>query len=559
MSTFYEEIVEFIKKEKPDKEKLSKQKTRLSGKHSLKKIPTDIEILLHTHDEDIPTVKPYLLTKPGRTGSGVSVVAIMSYPFKCPHGECDMCPSLTDEEIPQSYTGKEPATMRGIRNEFDPYLQIINRLEQYIVTGHNPEKVELIVMGGTFMSFPDEYKEEFLTNAYKALNDFSEKFYSENEFLLEDFKQFFELPGEVGDPGRTEKIHNKLKEMKASNRSTLENEQERNEDAVCRCVGLTIETRPDFGKLKEGLEMLRYGCTRVELGVQTVYNKVLEEINRGHYVEDSIESTKILKDLGFKINYHLMPGLPGVSFEDDVLGFKKIFDDEEFRPDMLKLYPCMVLKDSKLYKRWKKGEFSPIDTQKASKLIREFKQYVPRYVRIMRVQRDIPTYAIEAGVEHTNLRQFIEKLNPGCRCIRCREVGHVYAKKGILPENIKTVVRKYNASKGKEYFISLEDREKDILVGFIRLRFPSEKLSKEITDTSALIRELHIYGDIARIGQKSNAQHRGYGKKLLEKAENIARENNKSKILVISGIGVRSYYRKFGYKRDGPYMAKFLE
>ena len=438
-------------------------------------------------------------------------------------------------------------------------MQKINRLEQYIVTGHNPEKVELIVMGGTFMSFPDEYKEEFLTNAYKALNDFSEKFYSENEFLLEDFKQFFELPGEVGDPGRTEKIQNKLKEMKASNRSTLENEQERNEDAVCRCVGLTIETRPDFGKLKEGLEMLRYGCTRVELGVQTVYNKVLEEINRGHYVEDSIESTKILKDLGFKINYHLMPGLPGVSFEDDVLGFKKIFDDEEFRPDMLKLYPCMVLKDSKLYKRWKKGEFSPIDTQKASKLIREFKQYVPRYVRIMRVQRDIPTYAIEAGVEHTNLRQFIEKLNPGCRCIRCREVGHVYAKKGILPENIKTVVRKYNASKGKEYFISLEDREKDILVGFIRLRFPSEKLSKEITDTSALIRELHIYGDIARIGQKSNAQHRGYGKKLLEKAENIARENNKSKILVISGIGVRSYYRKFGYKRDGPYMAKFLE
>lgn len=558
MDAYYKEIIEFIKKKKPPKEKLAKEKTRLAGKHSLKRIPTDIEILLNTPDYELPELKKFLMTKPGRTGSGVAVVAIMSYPFKCPHGECAMCPSLTEENVPQSYTGKEPATMRGIRNEFDSYLQVMNRLEQYIVTGHNPEKIEIIIMGGTFMSFPEDYREDFITNAYKALNDFSEEFYEDNVFQLEKFKGFFELPGDVYNAERTKRIQDKLNKLKEKNRKTLEEEQKRNEENVARCVGLTIETRPDYGKLAAGNELLRYGCTRVEIGVQTVYNKTLERIERGHNVEDSIEATRILKDLGFKINYHLMPGLPGVSFEEDVQGFKKIFDDESFRPDMLKLYPCMVLKDSKLYSEWKKGKFSPLNTEKASQLIREFKQYVPSYVRIMRVQRDIPTYAIEAGVEHTNLRQFIEKLNPDCRCIRCREVGHAYHKRGILPENPKTVVRKYNASKGKEFFISIEDKENDILIAFLRLRFPSESLRKEITDYTAIIRELHVYGDIARIGEKSNVQHKGYGLRLLEKAEKISGENGKSKMVIISGVGVRSYYKKSGYKKEGPYMAKFI-
>ncbi|MGM5482951.1 MAG: tRNA uridine(34) 5-carboxymethylaminomethyl modification radical SAM/GNAT enzyme Elp3, partial [Nanobdellota archaeon] len=553
--TFYSEIIDFIEKNEPDKQKLSKAKTKLAGKFRMKKIPTDIEILLHTPQEKIDKVKRFLLTKPGRTGSGVAVVAIMSYPFRCPHGECDMCPSHTEEKVPQSYTGKEPATMRGIRNEFDAYLQVFNRLEQYIVTGHKPEKVELIIMGGTFMSFDPAYREDFIRDAFSALNTFSNLFYSESEFLPEKFREFFELPGDVGNAQRTKNIHAKIKKLKENNKETLATEQYLNESAVCRCVGLTIETRPDYGKLSDGKEMLRYGCTRVELGVQSVLDKNLENINRGHSVQDTIESTKTLKDLGFKINYHLMPGLPQVSRQEDIDNFKKVFDDDSFRPDMLKLYPCMVMKKSKLYEKWKKGEFTPLNTKNAARLISEFKKYIPAYVRVMRVQRDIPTYAIEAGVEHTNLRQFVDKLEHGCRCIRCREAGHVYSKKGILPENIKTVVRKYNASGGKEFFISLEDREKDILVGFIRLRFPGEYLTKEITKNSAIVRELHVYGDLARIGEKTATQHRGYGKRLLEKAENIAKENSKDKVIIISGVGVRSYYKKYGYKREGFYMA----
>ncbi|MFW6013718.1 MAG: tRNA uridine(34) 5-carboxymethylaminomethyl modification radical SAM/GNAT enzyme Elp3 [Nanoarchaeota archaeon] len=554
---FYREIIDYIKKEKPDKKKLSKKKLELCKKHKLQNIPTDIEVLLHTSFDELSEIKELIITKPGRTGSGVAVVAIMTYPFKCPHGECAMCPSYTDDNVPQSYTGKEPATLRGIRNEFDPYLQVMNRLEQYIVTGHSPEKVELIIMGGTFMSFPKEYKRDFVYYAYKAMNDFSKMFNDCGELNIEKFKEFFELPGDIQDKERAKKIEQKLLKLKEHNSNpTFAEEKKQNESSTIRCVGLTIETRPDYGKLKEGNEMLEYGCTRVELGVQTVYDDVLEGIERGHSVQDSIESTQILKDLGFKINYHVMPGLPNVSFEKDIEGFKKLFENENFRPDMLKIYPCMVLKNTKLYKRWKKGEFRPLDAENASRLIREFKKYVPRYVRIMRVQRDIPTYAIEAGVERTNLRQMIDQHEHNCKCIRCREAGRVFEKKGRVPEKPKTHIKKYNASGGTEYFISIE--EDDVLFGFIRLRFPGKALRDEITKNSAFVRELHVYGGLARIGKEGKYQHKGHGKKLLQKAEEIAKENDKYKIIVISGVGVRDYYCKQGYELEGPYMVKYL-
>ncbi|MBN2457988.1 tRNA uridine(34) 5-carboxymethylaminomethyl modification radical SAM/GNAT enzyme Elp3 [Candidatus Woesearchaeota archaeon] len=564
--SFYKELIGFIMEKKPDKGSISKKKMALCKKHGLEKIPTDIEVLLNADAKDIRKIKRYLLTKPGRTLSGVAVIAIMSYPYPCPHGECIMCPSNTGKGVPQSYTGKEPAARRGIRNEFDPYLQVMNRLEQYIASGHHPAKAELIIMGGTFPSFDQGYQEDFVKFAFKAMNDFSSIFYDRDGSIdIVAFRKFFELPGDIGLEDRTQRIQKKLLEMKLKPRKKgairLESEQAANEKSVVRCVGLTIETRPDYCRLMHCNEMLRLGCTRVELGVQTVYDHVLEDIGRRHSVQDSIDATRTLKDLGFKINYHMMPGLPGVTKEMDMSSLKRIFDDSSFRPDMLKIYPCMVLKGTRLFDEWEKGKFSPLSTKKAAVLIAEFKRYVPEYVRIMRVQRDIPSNMITAGVDRTNLRQYIDRLNHGCRCIRCREAGHVYKTKGLRPGKVDIIVREYDASSGKEFFISVEDKEQDILLGFCRLRLPGQTLRPEITKASALVRELHVYGDLAEFGKKAKGhdiQHRGYGKRLLKKAEAIAKENSKKKVVVISGVGVRDYYRKQGYRREGPYMVKSI-
>ena len=565
---FFDEIIEYVKEQKPSKDKLAKEKVRICSKYKLNKIPTDIDVLLHAKKSDLTFLKKYLQTKPTRTISGVAVIAIMTKPFKCPHGKCFMCPGGVESafgDVPQSYTGKEPATLRAIRNNYDSYLQVFNRLEQYVVLGQNPEKVELILMGGTFPSFPKDYQEEFVIYAFKAMNDFSKLFYSkkskgENNAELDiiKFREFFELPGEVGSKRRVDNIHKKLFELKDKGKKALESEQKANESSNIRCVGLTIETRPDYAKLEHANAMLRLGCTRVELGVQSVYDDALNNINRGHDVKESIIATKTLKDLGFKINYHMMLGMPGINFLQDITGLKQLFDNQNFRPDMLKLYPCMVLKGTRLYDDWKQGMYKPLTTEQASRLIIEFKQHVPEYVRIMRVQRDIPTKMTEAGVGMTNLRQHIseqmkeEKLN--CRCIRCREIKNkeIKGKEKLKTEN-------YQASGGTEYFISLENNDK--IIGFCRLRFPSQSLRKEITKDSALIRELHVYGASVKIGAKGikeSGQHKGFGKELLLTAEKIAKKAGKRKIVIISGVGVRDYYRKLGYEKEGPYMVKRL-
>lgn len=550
---YIDEIINFIKAEKPSKDKLNRFKIRLCSKHKIKEIPTDIEIMLNASESELKILQKYLQTKPTRTISGVSVVAVMSAPYKCPHGDCIMCPSKVSEGVPQSYTGKEPATLRAVRNKFDPYLQVFNRLEQYIVLGHNFDKIELIVMGGTFPSFPSKYKESFVTNLFKAMNDFSSLFFIKGKFDVIKFRKFFELPGDKKSAERQKRIFKKILKIKIKNKKNLEKEQERNEKSNIKCVGLTIETRSDYGKAKQGNELLRYGCTRVELGIQSVYNSVLKFIQRGHTVEDNIDAIKDLRDLGFKLNFHYMPGL--VSYAKDLKGLKMLFDSPNYRPDMLKLYPCMVVKDSKLYKLWKKGEFKPITTAKAAKLIMEFKKSVPEYCRIMRVQRDIPTYATEAGVDRTNLRQYIHEMmkreDIKCRCIRCREIG-----RGKKHGKVKIKWSHYSASLGDEFFISAEDKEN--LYGFCRLRFPSQFLRKEISKDSALVRELHVYGTAAAVGSKGDVQHMGLGKALLKKAEEIAKTYYKKKMVVISGVGVRGYYRKLRYKKEGYYMVKKL-
>ena len=552
------EAVKELLKRLNSKINLDRLKKDISKKYKLKKIPTNIEILNNLTKEERLKFKDYFITKPVRTLSGVAPVAIMTKPLSCPHvksgiGPCSYCPGGPNSyfgNIPQSYTGKEPATMRAIRANYDSYLQVFNRLEHYIILGQIPEKIELIVMGGTFPSFNKKYQEEFIKYSFKALNDFSRLFYNKNGFNYNKFKIFFELPCDVFSKERTKRIQNKLRKLKG--KTNLEKEQLKNEKSKIRCIGLTIETRPDYGNLKQGNEMLRLGCTRVELGIQSVYDDVLKKIQRGHTINDSIDSIRSLKDLGFKLNFHMMLG---INDSRELQGLKELFINEDFRPDMLKIYPCMVLKGTKLYEDYKKGRYHPLNTKDATEIISEFKRDIPPYCRIMRIQRDIPTSITEAGPDKTNLRQYVDKLlkekGIKCHCIRCREIG-----RNIKQGKVKLNILEYNASQGREFFISLEDENS--LYGFCRLRFPSQYLRKEITKDSALIRELHVYGESVELGKKGSIQHKGYGKLLLKKAEEIARKNNKTKMVIISGIGVREYYKNLGYKKEEVYMVKNL-
>jgi len=327
-------------------------------------------------------------------------------------------------------------------------------------------------------------------------------------------------------------------------------EQTRNEKAKVKGVALCIETRPDYCLEKEIKQMLKLGCTRVELGVQHLDDSVLKKIKRGHTVKEIILATKLLKDGLLKVGYHAMPGLPGSSFVQDKKMLWQLFKDSNFRPDALKLYPCMVTKGTKLYSLFKQGKYKPLQTEKAAKLIAWFKEKIPVYVRLMRVQRDIPTYQTIAGVAMTNLRQYIhQKYKPQCKCIRCREPKG----KKVDFRKIKIKVKKYLASGGWEYFISAV--ENDLLLGFCRLRiFEAEE--NECSEKNAGIRELHVYGTATGIGEKGSVQHHGLGKKLMKTAEEITKKAGIKRIKVISGIGVRGYYRKLGYQKEGVYMVK---
>ncbi|MBS3176812.1 tRNA uridine(34) 5-carboxymethylaminomethyl modification radical SAM/GNAT enzyme Elp3 [Candidatus Woesearchaeota archaeon] len=564
--SYYQEIIPIILEKKPNKESLVNLKTSLCKKHGVKQIPTDIQILMNTPKEYTEQIKPILLTKPTRSISGVSVVAVMSAPRMCPHGRCIYCPGGPNSKlgnVPQSYTGKEPSTLRAIRNNYDPYLITMNRLEQYVVTGHAFDKIEVIIQGGTFPSYDKEYKDDFVRGIFKALNDFGEMFFEKEgkeEFDLIKFKEFFELPHDVKDDERTKRIQEKLLKKKNENSSGVEQEIKKNETGKIRCIGLTMETRSDYGKAKSGNDMLRLGCTRVELGIQSVYEDVIEFIGRKHTVQDNIDSIRDLRDLGFKINMHYMPGLPKTTRQQDLEGLKQLFTDPNYKPDMLKVYPCMVFEGTPLYAMMKLGEFTPLSTEQAADLIAEFKKYVPKYCRIMRVNRDIPSYMASGGVDKTNLRQIIEKKckekNIHCNCIRCREIGR--AEDLDKTEKPELTIAEYEASEGKEFFIAYETKRH--ILGFARLRFPSRSLRDEITPTTALIRELHVYGQAIEIGKDplDKTQHKGIGKLLMAKAEEIAKQNKKHKMVVISGVGVREYYKKLGYQNDGPYVSKIL-
>jgi elongator complex protein 3 (tRNA carboxymethyluridine synthase) len=517
---------------------LEKIKHVVCRDYGLLKFPSNSEILKIASSEERSKIIHILKKKPTRTISGVAVVAVMCPPHHCPHGRCLYCPE--SKKAPPSYTGEEPAALRARMFNFHPYRQVYNRLLQLESIGHPLDKVELIIMGGTFPSQFLCFQEWFVTNCLRALVDFGVKepvFESNIEDEILDFPQDFRY---------------------------LDDVQSDNEVSDIRCVGMTFETRPDYSKIEDVDRMLRMGVTRVELGVQTIYNFIYYRIHRGHRVGDTVEAARILRDSGVKVAMHLMPGL-FADQEQDLRMFQRIFSDERFKPDMLKIYPCLVTKGSELYELWKKGVYEPYSTEEAVDLIVEVKKLLPKWVRTMRIQRDIPSQLIEAGVKKSNLGELVykklEEEGVQCQCIRCREVGH-QAKQNINPdrESIRLFREEYNAGNGREVFLSIEDPENQVLLGFLRLRIPSSEAHRpEINNLTALVRELHVYGTMLPIGKKNNElwQHKGFGEELLVEAERISREEyDRGHMLITSGIGTRNYYRKFGYERIGPYMSK---
>jgi len=496
-------IIAQLKKGRTDVEKIKKEAAKKYNAEVLR----NSDIL---KSESTPAnIRAILKKKPIRTLSGVTTIAIMIKPDgSCKHS-CIYCPYTG--KAPKSYTGEEPAALRARNALFSAAEQAKTRLAQYKATGHPTDKCEVIVMGGTFLETKPSYRRAFIKEIYDTMN---------------------------GEKAKT-----------------LEEAQKINEKARNRIIGLTIETRPDRCGEKEINEMLSYGATRVELGVQHPDDRIYEIINRGHGVRDVVDATALLKDSAFKVLYHIMPGLPGSDKKKDVEAIRRIFEDDRFRPDMLKIYPTLCIEGTVLYEKMKKNEYAPYTAEEAADAISEMFRYMPKYVRVMRIQRDIPANLIAEGVKKSNLRELVEKNLEKKRIksveIRSREIGRDVAEVA----DMKIEECEYKASGGKEFFISFEND--DALAGFVRLRFPNGRgFRPEIDENTALIRELHVYGEEEAIGKPGRVQHIGIGKMLMRRAEEKANENGYKKIVVISGVGAREYYYKLGYKNDGPYLSK---
>lgn len=523
-------IEAILSNEIADEIDLARAKKEIAARCSLKRLPRNSEILELASKAERPLVKEILQRKPVRTISGVAVIAVMTSPHACPHGQCVPCPGGPESEFasPQSYTGREPAAMRAFQENFDPYRQVTSRLRQLRQIGHEVDKAELIVMGGTFTSRSLCYQEWFVKCCLEAMNDF----------------------GGDGKKGEYE---------------SLEKVQRQNESSDVRNAGITFETRPDWCRAEHVDRMLHMGATKVELGVQSIYDYVLKRMERGHSVADTIEANQVLRDSGLKVGFHVMPGLPGSDFDQDLRMFERLFQDEHFKPDYLKIYPTLLIRGTKLYDMWLRGEYQPLSTEQAAELIARAKLKFPRWVRVQRVQRDIPVYQIEAGIKKSNLRQHVarrlKEMGERCNCIRCREVGHAMLQERMPSTgDIKISEESYIACGGREHFISYEDPVRDILIGFLRLRFPFKPHRQELQG-AAVVRELHVYGPMVPLGKKPSYewQHRGYGEGLLRRAEEVASESGCGRLAITSGIGVREYYRKLGYRKKGAYMLKVLK
>lgn len=447
------------------------------------------------------------IRKPTKTISGITPVALMLPPRDCKHGSCIYCPNL---DVPKSYTPKSPVVLRAKALDYDSYKQVKARIEAFERMGHPTDKIEIILMGGTFLEYPKKFQYDFIKGIYDALNS----------------------------PNKKSK--------------DLASAKKKNELANHRCVALCIETRPDV--CCEFIERMReFGCTRVELGVQVIDDKIYDFVKRGHKVEDVVNATKCLRDAGFKIGYHIMPGLPLSNPKKDFDLFKNIFSSENFKPDQIKIYPCQVIPGSELERMYWRGEYKPYTGEQIKELLVKMLKVIPRYCRVMRIMREIPLEYLVAGTKDIGLRKDVEeelrKDKVKLKEIRYREIGF---NKEDLDFDLKLKITKYNANKGKEYFLEIINK-KDVLFGLLRLRIINKK---------AIIRELHVYGQSLKLGEEGkDSQHKGLGKWLMSESEKISKKEKCSEIKVISGVGVREYYKKLGYELDkgkGEYMVKIL-
>ncbi|KAH1004552.1 hypothetical protein HUJ05_005348 [Dendroctonus ponderosae] len=548
---------------------LNALKNKVASKYGLSSTPRLVDIIAAVPQDYKKVLVPKLMAKPIRTASGIAVVAVMCKPHRCPHinmtgNICVYCPGGPDSDFEystQSYTGYEPTSMRAIRARYDPYLQTRHRLEQLKQLGHSVDKVsnksiqmlnvlgeggenhrrqleigphassevcllesvEFIVMGGTFMSLPESYRDYFIRNLHDALS------------------------GHKSD--------------------SVEEAVMYSERSNTKCIGITIETRPDYCLQRHLSDMLKYGCTRLEIGVQSVYEDVALDTNRGHTVKAVCETFNLAKDAGFKVVAHMMPDLPNVDLERDMEQFIEFFENPSFRADGLKIYPTLVIRGTGLYELWKTGRYQSYPPSVLVDLIAKILALVPPWTRVYRVQRDIPMPLVSSGVEHGNLRELalerMKDLGLKCRDVRTREVGITEIHEKVRPHDVEPIRRDYYANGGWETFLSYEDPKQDILVGLLRLRQCSKETTfrPELVGNTSIVRELHVYGSVVPVsGRDDNKfQHRGYGSLLMRWAEKIAwTEHESSKIAVISGVGTRNYYRMLGYELEGPYMVKQL-
>ena len=482
----------------------------------------------HAKREDIERL---IRGKSVRTDSGIAPVTVLTKPYPCP-GRCVYCPR--EARMPKSYLASEPAAARALSLKFDPYQQVAKRIQALEENGHEAKKIELIVKGGTWSAYPWPYRRRFIQRCFDAANSSPDK--------------GLEASGAASRGGVAA--------------SELSKAQKRNESAEYRIIGLTIETRPDWVTPKEIARLRELGVTRVELGVQATDDKILKLTKRGHTVADAAQATALLKNAGFKVDYHFLPGQPGSTPARDVEMFRELFEDPRFRPDMVKLYPCVVLPSAELAQWHKAGQFQPLEGEALIEALIKMKVIVPYYCRIPRVIRDFPAQDIAGGNSVTNLRDVIKKQMAErglvCRCLRCREAGH----RGPWKQGTKTTLfaDRYENAGGIEYFLSLENPGRTTCLSFLRLRLPDQKTKPPFPELRgcALVRELHTYGQALRIGESRTraVQHKGLGRRLMKEAERIARANGFKRIAVISGIGVRAYYRGLGYRLAGTYMRK---
>ncbi|KAG6527983.1 hypothetical protein ZIOFF_010119 [Zingiber officinale] len=520
---------------------LNELKSATCRKYGLSRAPKLVEMIAAVPEADRDALLPKLRAKPVRTASGIAVVAVMSKPHRCPHiattgNICVYCPGGPDSDFEystQSYTGYEPTSMRAIRARYNPYVQARSRIDQLKRLGHSVDKVEFILMGGTFMSLPTDYRDYFIRNLHDALS------------------------------GHTS--------------ANVEEAVQYSEHGTTKCIGMTIETclkvvpadvkqRPDYCLGPHLRQMLLYGCTRLEIGVQSTYEDVARDTNRGHTVAAVADCFCLAKDAGFKVVAHMMPDLPNVGVERDLESFREFFESPAFRADGLKIYPTLVIRGTGLYELWKTGRYRNYPPELLVDVIARILSMVPPWTRVYRVQRDIPMPLVTSGVEKGNLRELalarMEDLGLKCRDVRTREAGIQDIHHKVKPEEVELVRRDYAANEGWETFLSYEDTRQDILVGLLRLRKIGRNATcPELTGRCSMVRELHVYGTAVPVhGRDANKlQHQGYGTLLMEEAERIARREHRSaKVAVISGVGTRHYYRKLGYELEGPYMVKYL-